>query len=75
MTGQEPCIVSVVVLDVVSVVVMAVVSVVVVGDVISVVVGVVGDSVQLALPVLQPLHLLSGSISCVKRKHSWLSVR
>ena len=47
----------------------------VVVDVVSVVVGVVGDSVQLAFPVLQTLHSLDGSISCVKRKHSRLSVR
>ena len=71
MTG--PCIVDVVV-DVVSVVVVVVASVVTV-DVISVVLGVVGDSVQLALPVLHPLQLLTGSIICAKRKHSRFSVR
>ena len=79
----EPCAVvvgAVVVVDVVSVVVeVEVVSVgvvvVVVEDVSSGVVGVEGDSVQLALPVLQSLHSLIGSITCVKRKHSKLSVR
>ena len=80
----EPCAVvvgAVVVVDVVSVVVevevvsVGVVVVVVVEDVSSEVVGVEGDSVQLALPVLQSLHSLIGSITCVKRKHSKLSVR
>ena len=45
----------------------------VVVDVVSVVVVVV-TSVQLALPVLQSLQLLTGSIICAKRKHSRLSV-
>ena len=62
--------------DVVSVgAVVDVVSVVVIVDVIWVVVGVVGDSVQLAMPVLQLLHSLTGSISCAKRKQSWLSLK
>ena len=73
-------VVAVVIVDVVSaVVVVEVVSVgvvvVVAVDVTSVVVGVVKDKVQLALPVLQPLHSLNGSIRCFKRKHSRLSVR
>ena len=46
----------------------------VVVDVVLVVVDVVmGASVQLALPVLQPLQLWNGSISCVIRRHLWLS--
>ena len=65
-----------VVADVVSVgAVVDVVSAVVVVDVISVVVGDMGDSLQLAMPVLQLLHSLTGSISCAKRKQSWLSVK
>ena len=31
------------------------------------------SSVQLALPVLQPLQSWNGSISCDSRKHLWLS--
>ena len=43
-------------------------------DVVSVVVDVVmGASVQLALPVLQPLQSWNGSISCDSRKQLWSS--
>ena len=44
-------------------------------DVVTDVAGVVGDSVQFALPVLQPSQVLIGPISCDKRKHSRLSFR
>ena len=48
---------------------------VVAADVVSGVVDVVvmGASVQLALPVLQPLQSRNGSISCASRRHWWLS--
>ena len=52
-----------------------VVEVYVVADVDSVVALVVGDSVQFALPVLQPSQLLIGSTKCDKSKHSRPSVR
>ena len=64
---------------VVGVVVGVLVDVVVVGVLVMVVVIVVdfvmGDSVQLALPVLHPLQLWNGSTSCDRRKHWWLSVK
>ena len=49
-------------------------SVVVVMDVVVDVVEVLvtGASVQLALPVLQPLQSWNGSISCDSREHLWL---
>ena len=51
----------------------------VVGVIVMVVVIVVdvvmGDSVQLALPVLHPLQLWNGPLSCDRRKHWWLSSR
>ena len=59
---QKPCI-----LDVVPVVVVV--------DVVAGVVGVVGMLVQSAFPVLQPIHMLLGSIRCDSRKHSRLPVR
>ena len=53
--------------------------VVVVGVLVMVVVIVVdvvmGDSVQLALPVLHPLQLWNGSLSSDRRKHWWLLSR
>ena len=54
---------------------MDVVPVVVIVDVVAGVVGVMGDAVQLALPVLQSLRTWNGSISRVKRKHSRVVVR
>ena len=44
-------------------------------DVVTDVAGVVGDSVQFALPVLQPSQILNGSIRCDRRKHSRLSFK
>ena len=54
-------------------VVVGVVVVIVEGVVDVVEVLVTGASVQLALPVLQPLQSRNGSISCDSRKHMWLS--
>ena len=54
-------------------VVIGVVVVIVEGVVDVVEVLVTGASVQLALPVLQPLQSWNGSISCDSRKHLWLS--